>query len=104
MKNKPTFRDNQEGGNHYKKMDIQPIDFIVENDIKFREGNIVKYVTRHESKNGAEDLKKAIHYARMILETDYGIASDIEYSQPNYWSASPDCTCFSLVECNCGES
>jgi len=66
-----SFRDKQEGGNHYKNAKIQPIDFIVENGIKFREANAIKYIFRHESKNGAEDIKKAIHYLEMILETEY---------------------------------
>ena len=62
--------DKQEGGTHYKDMPIQPIDYIVKNGLGFREGNVIKYVTRHQSKNGAEDIKKAIHYLEMILE-DY---------------------------------
>lgn len=62
----------QIGGNHYKEMKIQPIDFIVANSISFREANAIKYICRHTSKNGEEDLKKAIHYLEMILETEYG--------------------------------
>ena len=62
--------DKQEGGSHYKDMPIQPIDYIVKNGLGFREGNVIKYVSRHQSKNGAEDIKKAIHYLEMILE-DY---------------------------------
>jgi len=27
---------------------------------------------RHNKKNGAEDIKKAIHYLKMILEMQYG--------------------------------
>jgi len=59
----------QEGGTHYQ-LPIQPIDYIVKNDIPYREGNVIKYVTRHKNKNGAEDIRKAIHYLEMILE-DY---------------------------------
>ena len=61
--------DKQEGGQHYK-LPIQPIEYIVKNGIKYREANVIKYVTRHANKNGAEDIKKAIHYLEMILE-DY---------------------------------
>jgi hypothetical protein len=61
--------DKQEGGEHYQ-LPIQPIEYIVKNYIPYREGNVIKYVTRHRSKNGAEDIKKAIHYLEMILE-DY---------------------------------
>ena len=59
----------QVGGNHYI-MPIEPIDYIVKNELGYREGNVVKYVSRHQKKNGAEDIKKAIHYLEMILK-DY---------------------------------
>lgn len=62
--------DTQPGGNHYKNAKIQPVEFIVANDVKFREGNVIKYVFRHASKNGLEDINKAIHYLEMIKE-DY---------------------------------
>ena len=58
----------QVGGDHYKKFPIQPIEFIVKNNIPYREANAIKYVCRHRSKHGAEDIKKAIHYLEMILE------------------------------------
>lgn len=59
--------DTQVGGSHYQ-LPIQPIDYIVKNGISYREGNAIKYITRHKDKNGAEDIKKAIHYLQMILE------------------------------------
>lgn len=70
--------DIQVGGNHYQTT-IQPIQFIHANSMNFFEGNVVKYVTRHKTKNGAEDLKKAIHYCQMLLEFDYDIESNIDY-------------------------
>lgn len=60
--------DKQEGGSHYKDMAIQPAEFIMANDIGFCEGNVIKYVCRHELKNGVEDLKKARHYLDMKIE------------------------------------
>ena len=62
----------QIGGNHYTNKKIQPIDYIIENELPYCEGNVVKYVTRHKEKNGAEDIRKAIHYLRFILAADYG--------------------------------
>lgn len=59
----------QVGGSHYQ-MAIQPIDYIVKNNLGYREGNVIKYVSRHKNKNGEEDIRKAIHYLEMILE-DY---------------------------------
>ena len=62
----------QVGGNHYKDCKIQPIEYIVGNDLTFLEGNIIKYVTRHRRKGeGRKDIEKVIHYAEMILEMEY---------------------------------
>ena len=62
----------QAGGNHYKDLAIQPVEYIYNNQLPYLEGNVVKYVTRHKSKNGAEDIRKAIHYCQLILELEYG--------------------------------
>ena len=64
--------DKQIGGNHYKDCAIQPVDYIVKNNLDFLEGNVVKYITRHKTKNGIEDIRKVIHYAELILELKYG--------------------------------
>lgn len=53
-----------------------PTTYIRANNLDFFEGNIVKYITRHKDKNGAEDIKKVIHYAEMILEDVYGYKND----------------------------
>lgn len=65
--------DTQVGGSHYRNMVIQPSEFIIKNNIHFAEGNIIKYVVRHRSKNGVEDLLKARHYIDMLLAAEYGI-------------------------------
>lgn len=62
----------QVGGQHYASMKIQPVEFITANDLGFLEGNVVKYICRHHAKNGAEDIKKAIHYCELLLQTKYG--------------------------------
>jgi hypothetical protein len=62
----------QVGGDHYAKLAIQPVEYIHRNGLDFLQGNIVKYATRHKSKGGAEDVRKIIHYARLILELEYG--------------------------------
>jgi hypothetical protein len=61
----------QIGGNHYKDLKIQPTAFIHANNIPFIEGNIIKYVVRHKSKNGIEDLKKAKHYIDLLIQFEY---------------------------------
>jgi len=63
--------DKQIGGSHYKKMKIQPSKFVIENELLFPEGNVIKYVCRHRYKNGKEDLEKAVHFIEMIIERDY---------------------------------
>mgnify|MGYP000329514605 CR=1 FL=1 len=63
--------DTQEGGSHYKDMAIQPVTFIVKNNIPFLEGNVIKYVCRHANKNGVQDIDKAIHYLQLIKELHY---------------------------------
>jgi hypothetical protein len=63
--------DKQIGGEHYKRMKIQPTEFIVANDIPFIEGNVIKYVCRHNHKNGIEDIQKAIHYLNLLIEYHY---------------------------------
>ena len=60
-------------GSHYKECKIQPVEYIVGNNLDFLEGNIVKYITRHKTKGeGSADIKKVIHYAELILELVYG--------------------------------
>lgn len=61
----------QVGGNHYKDMAIQPIEFTMKNKLGFLEGNIIKYVSRHLSKNGKQDLEKAKHYIELALDHYY---------------------------------
>lgn len=62
--------DTQVGGNHYKDLAIQPLEFIVANNLGFVEGNVVKYVVRYKVKNGLEDLKKARHYLDLLIELE----------------------------------
>lgn len=64
--------EQQIGGNHYKEFAIQPTEFIAKNNIGFIEGNVIKYVCRHKSKNGRQDIEKAIHYLNLLLEYEYG--------------------------------
>lgn len=61
----------QVGGTHYNSMKIQPIEFIYENNIPYMEANVIKYVCRHKSKNGIQDLEKAKHYIDLLIEKEY---------------------------------
>ena len=52
----------QQAGDHYKKRGIQPVEYGLANNLSFPQVNVVKYITRHEDKNGLDDLAKSIHY------------------------------------------
>lgn len=60
----------QHGGNHYKKLKIQPVEYIMANGIPYMEGNVIKYCTRWKDKGGIEDLKKAKHYLEILIENE----------------------------------
>ena len=62
--------DIQVGGDHYKKLVIQPIEYIHANNIPFIEGCIIKYVSRWRNKNGVNDLEKAKHFLDMLIELE----------------------------------
>lgn len=68
----------QVGGTHYKKCAIEPVEYIHANGLDFNEGSIVKYISRHRNKNGAEDIKKIKDYCDIILELDYGIKRAVD--------------------------
>ena len=62
----------QVGGKHYKGK-IQPIELIVEHNLDFIDGNIVKYAIR--KKNGESDKErydKIIHYCELAKELKCG--------------------------------
>ena len=69
MKNKPY--DKQIGGSHYQNFKIQPSKFVIENELLYPEGCVIKYILRHRLKGKKQDLEKAIHFIEMIIERDY---------------------------------
>jgi hypothetical protein len=67
---KESALDVQVGGQHYKSMPIQPIEYIHANGLGFAEGCVVKYVTRWKAKNGIADLEKARHFLDLLIELE----------------------------------
>lgn len=63
-----TFKE-QIGGSHYLEQKIQPIEYIIANNLGFCEGNVVKYISRYKQKGGLQDLLKAKHYIEMLIES-----------------------------------
>jgi len=64
-------KDHQVNGNHYKAFSIQPVQFIVQNELGFLEGCIIKRLCRYQSKDGLDDLKKARHELDLLIEEQY---------------------------------
>lgn len=98
--------DVQVGGNHYKSMRIQPVEFITANDIPFREANVIKYVCRWKTKNGLDDLKKARHYLDMVIEEEQKRidaadkkAQATAKGVDKYLPLRRRCTCLSPADC-----
>lgn len=62
----------QIGGGHYKDQAIQPIEFGMANRLDDCAFSTLKYVSRHATKNGLQDLEKAYHFVelREVLATD----------------------------------
>ncbi len=60
--------DIQVGGDHYKKLKIQPMEYSMANGLNACQHTIIKYVTRYPDKNGVEDLKKARHTIDLLID------------------------------------
>ena len=58
---------------HYTQGSIEPIEYIFAqgDGPAYCRGNIIKYVSRHRSKNGAADLLKARHFIDLLIELEY---------------------------------
>jgi len=61
-------KSKQVGGTHYQNLVIEPIDFIMANELDFCEGSVIKYVSRWRNKNGVQDLYKAKHMIEFLIE------------------------------------
>ena len=60
--------DVQVGGNHYKTMAIQPMEYSMANKLDACQHTAIKYVTRFRQKGGIQDLEKAKHVIDMLIE------------------------------------
>ena len=53
---------------HYRRLAIQPLEYIEANNLSYHEGNVIKYVSRWRFKDGIDDLKKAKFYVERLIE------------------------------------
>lgn len=67
--------DKQIGGDHYKHMMIQPLEYALANNLGVCEHAVVKYISRWRDKGGVDDLRKVIHYAEILVEMELGVES-----------------------------
>jgi hypothetical protein len=74
--------DIQVDGDHYKQFKIQPIEFILANDLDYIQGNVIKYICRYKFKGGVKDLEKIKHYVDILI-------SEQNKEQPMY-EINPD--------------
>ena len=70
MKSNDSALSKQIGGDHYKKLKIQPVEYIHANGIPFIEGCIIKYATRWRDKGGLQDIDKIIQFAELLKELE----------------------------------
>ena len=61
----------QVGGDHYRSMPIQVVEFCHKNSIPFMEGAVIKYMCRWRDKGGKTDLLKAKHFIDLIIQMEY---------------------------------
>lgn len=69
---KPDALAKQVGGDHYRNLCPQPAEVLRAWSVNHLEGEAIYRILRHRSKNGREDIEKAIHTLQLILELDYG--------------------------------
>lgn len=74
--------DIQVGGSHYKDSKIQPVEYIHANGIGFMEGSVIKYISRHNKKNGRQDVEKALHFCQLLLDLQYPAPVDETKARP----------------------
>ena len=57
---------------HYDKVGfvIQPLEYIIANELDFLEGNVIKYVSRYPHKGGVNDLLKARTYIEKLINRE----------------------------------
>lgn len=60
---------------HYHRYKIEPVTFIMDNQIPYAEGNVIKYICRwrfkySETKDRIKDLEKAKQYIDLLIQKE----------------------------------
>ena len=53
---------------HYTQGKIEVLDFILDQELPYLPGQVIKYICRYRFKNGLEDLQKAEFYLKRLIE------------------------------------
>jgi hypothetical protein len=67
---RPLEKEEVTNPKHYNERKMEPLDYIIANELDFLEGNIIKYITRYTYKGGVNDLLKARTYLEKIIERE----------------------------------
>ena len=70
MLRRPLEKEEVTNPKHYNERKMEPLDYIIANELDFLEGNIIKYITRYTYKGGVNDLLKARTYLEKIIERE----------------------------------
>lgn len=75
----------QVNGTHYLNMGMQPIQFAMANGWDAGAFSILKYVSRHRSKNGKQDVEKGLHFVELRFEfIDHVVVPDEVITMADY--------------------
>ena len=73
----PQETTRQVGGTHYQHLSPPPFEVVRAWNLPHAEAEVLYHVIRHRNKNGAEDIKKAIHILEMLLAYCYPPAKTV---------------------------
>ena len=63
--------DEQIGGDHYKSLVIQPMEYSMKNNLNACQHTAIKYITRYRDKGDPlENIRKAIHTLELLIEIE----------------------------------
>ena len=68
--------DNIKDPKHYSRWKIEPVQFMMENEIPYVDGNVIKYIMRWRYKGGLEDLHKAQEYLSILIKNELENSSE----------------------------
>lgn len=86
---KTTNNIQQVDGNHYERLNIEPVIVMSTYNLDWFQGEILKYISGYKFKRGLTDLRKAKHVSRMARELrgDFnylGSDKEVKFNPPSW--------------------